>query len=199
MAGSDSGQSNTLREMALALTEDERKELLRRIVGSLSLKRSEGRDIYAQEIAPEERLELMSGEIAELSVWRRIVYFFRRLLSTKSDDQAFVEFRLAELRKRIRSVCPGLMPVEHHTVREEFARIVWELYRAAYPLIPMFLDLWRSKEYLQQSVEYLLSQRIPAARGDLDDFASMDELQSSFLEHEQKSRPTSAFFRQHPS
>ena len=186
MAGGETVGSNKLRELALALTENERKELLRKIAGSLSLKSPEGRDIYAQEIAPEERQTLMADEISGLSIWRRIVYFFRRLVSTKPDDQTYIEFRLSELRKRIRSVCPGLMPVEYHTVREEFARIVWDLYKAAYPLIPMFLDLWRSKEYLQQSVEHLLSQRIPAARSDLDDFVSMEELQSAFLEHEQK-------------
>jgi len=80
-----------------------------------------------------------------------------------------------------------MSPLEHHSVCAEIATATWSLYQAAYALIPMFLDLWRSGSYLQESIEYLLSHRIPAARSDLADFASVEELQDAFMENELKS------------
>ncbi len=187
MAAMRSGTADTFRDLALALTEEERRELLRNISRSLSLKSSEEQPLYKHEVAEAERHAVIAAEIEGLNIWRRIRFFLRRVFSTKTLDQAFIDFRLSEMRRRIRAGCPAMAPLEHHSVCAEVATATWSLYQAAYPLIPMFLDLWRSGSYLQESIEYLLSQRIPAARSDLLDFASVEELQDAFMENELKS------------
>jgi len=187
VAGVHSGTPNTFRDLALALTEDERRELLRKISGSLSLKTAGEQPNYRHEVADSERHALIASEIENLNFWRRVRFFLRRLFSTKAHDPAFIDFRLSEMRHRIRAGCPAMSPLEHHSVCSEVAVATWALYQAVYPLIPMFLDLWRSGNYLQESIEYLLSQRIPAARSDLLDFASVEELQDAFMDNELKS------------
>lgn len=181
-----SGSTDTLRDLALALTPEERRELLRKIAGSLSLKSAEEQPLYKREVAETERHALIAAEIEDLSIWRRVRFFLRRVFSTKVHDQVFIDFRLSEMRRRIRAGCPAMSPLEHHSVCAEIAVATWSVYQAAYPVIPMFLDLWRSGSYLQESIEYLLSQRIPAARSELADFASVEELQDAFMENELK-------------
>ena len=179
--------TTTMRDLARALTDDERRDLLRRISRSLSLRSVDQQSLYRQDTPAIDRHAVIEAEIEGLSFWRRVRFFLKRLFTTKPPDQAFIDFRLSELRHRIRGVCPGMSPVEHHSVSPEMAAATWLVYQAAYPLIPVFLDLWRSGNYLQESIEYLLAHRIPAARNDLGDFAGVEELQDAFMEREMKS------------
>ena len=178
--------SSTFRDLALALSDDERRSLLHRIQSSLNLRTGQEEHPFGTAVTDRGRPEVIAREISEMGIWERLRFFFRRLLSTKSDDQTYVEFRLSSLRRRARSVCPDLHPIEHHSVSAAIPRLTWELYRVAYPVIPLFLDFWKGGNYLQEAVEYLLSQRIPAARSSLYDFVSLDELQGSFMSNELK-------------
>ena len=178
--------TTTFRDLALALSEDERRSLHKRVSTSLNLQPQSQKNAFQSAVDDRSRTSVIAKEIGTLSLWDRIRYFFRKLVSTHSDEQAYVDFRLAGLRRRAKAVCPALSPIEHHTMGPEVARHAWELYRAAYPVIPVFLDFWRGGNYLQNAVEYLLAQRVPAARSDLYEFATLDELQTSFLKNELK-------------
>ncbi len=184
---SASHPSTTFRDLALALTEDERRSLLRQISQSLSLKPPRADTAqYRSATDDRGRSETISRELREMGFWDRLRYFIRRLFSTHGDEQAYIEFRIASLRRRARAVCPALAPIEHHSVGSAIAEHTFELYRAAYTVIPLFLDLWKRGNYLQEAVEHLLALRIPAARSNLYDLATLDELQETFLGHELK-------------
>ncbi len=178
--------TTTFRDLALALSEDERRSLHKRVSNALNLQPQTPKNAFRSAVDDRSRRELIAKEIGSLSIWDRLRFFFRKLLSTHSDEQAYVDFRLAGLRRRAKNICPALAPIEHHTMGPEVARHAWDLYRAAYPVIPVFLDFWRGGSYLQNAVEYLLAQRIPAARSDLYEFATLDELQEMFLRNELK-------------
>ncbi|TVQ24830.1 MAG: hypothetical protein EA382_07960 [Spirochaetaceae bacterium] len=184
---SGAADSATFRDLALALTEEERRSLLKRISSSLSLRGTVSEAPVSSEGAAASRADAITREIEAMGFWRRVRLFLRRLFSARNDEQTYVEFRLAEIRRRARSVLPGLAPLEHHTIEPVVAVEVWELYRHAYAVIPFFLDLWRGGSLLQETVGFLLAQRIPAAKEHLGDFASLGELQEAFLEHELKS------------
>ncbi len=179
--------STTFRDLALALTDEERRELLRKIRTSLSLRSADEDLLFDRRLADSERREVIAKEISELSVWRRIRFFLRKLFGAHSGDQSFVDFRLGEIRRRIRRVCAAMGPVEPHTVSCEVARATWDVYQRAYALIPIFLDFWRGGDFLQDAIEYVLSQRIPAARTQLGDFVSIEEMQDAFMQNELKS------------
>lgn len=181
------GTSSTFRDLALALTEDERRSLLRQISQCLSLKPPPRQSSpYRSAVDGTSRSEAISRELQEMGFWDRLRYFVRRLFSTHGDEQTYIEFRLASLRRRARSVCPELAPIEHHSVASAVADRTFELYRAAYAVIPLFVDLWKGGNYLQEAVEHLLALRIPAARSNLYDLVSLEELQETFLGNELK-------------
>ncbi|MFP4377552.1 MAG: DUF5312 family protein [Spirochaetales bacterium] len=177
---------DTFRDLALALPEDERKALHSRIVSSLSLRSSGSPGSLTSGTSAENKEELIHAEMVRLSFWQRIRYFLRKLLSSHSDEQAYLEFRLAEVRRRAIRALPGLRPMEPHSVSSEVAVQTWDLYRAAYPVIPLFLDFWREEHYLQRAIEHLLREHIPDAKDDLYSFASLRELQETFYKNERK-------------
>lgn len=178
--------STTFRDLALALSEDERRSLHKRVSTSLNLKAQPPERPFHSPSGDRDRAELIAREMAGMTFWQRLALFFRRLISTRSDEQTYVEFRLAGLRRRAKSVCQELSPLEFHTVGRAIADRAWPLYQAAYPVIPLFLDFWKGGNYLQNAVEYLLAQRIPAARSDLFEFATLEELQEAFFANELK-------------
>ena len=186
MSNSRTQRRTTFRDLALALSEEDRRSLLRKIQGSLSLKVADERAMEREGVPSDERRSVILTEIDAMSLWRRIRYFLRRLFSPKSEEQTYIDFRLAELRRHARSILPGLAPMEHHSVGSVFAKETWTLYKSAYAVIPMFLDLWKGSNYLQEAIEYLLSRKVPGARTDLFDFVTLEEMQEAYLENEMK-------------
>ena len=178
--------SQTLRDLALALSEDERKHLRQRIATSLSLRERDAEGELAAGTSYRSRDEVMRDEIPRLSFWQRLRYFLRRLFSTRSDDHAYVEFRIAEVRRHAIRTMPSLRPMETHSVDASVAGEIWKLYKSAYPIIPLFLDLWRSGGYMQRVIEHLLDRRIPDSKRTLHEFASLEELQEVFHRTERK-------------
>jgi hypothetical protein len=179
--------STTFRDLALALSEEERRTLLKRIRSSLDVRRAAEEEPFASVVNEGSRAEVIARELRQMGFWQRLRFLLRRLLSTHNDETTYVEFRLAGLRRRAKSVCPDLAPIEHHSVGSAIPARTWELYRAAYPVIPLFLDFWKGGTYLEESVEYLLSQRVPQARSELYDLVSLEGLQEVFMKSELKS------------
>ena len=177
---------DTFRDLALALPEDERKALHSRIVASLSLRSGGSPGSLASGSSAENREEIIQGEYERLSLWQRFRYFVRKLLSAHGDEQAYLEFRLAEVRRRAIRALPGLRPMEPHSVSSEVAAQTWSLYEAVYPIIPLFLDFWRQEHYLQNAIEYLLHEHIPDGKDDLYSFVPLRELQEAFYKNERK-------------
>lgn len=178
--------STTFRDLALALSEEERRSLLKRIRTSLDVSRKADDEPFKSVVTESSRGEVIARELREMGFWDRLRFFLRRLFSAHGDEATYVEFRLSGLRRRAKSVCPDLAPIEHHSMSSAIPARTWELYRAAYPVIPLFLDFWKGGRYLEESVEYLLSQRVPQARGELYDLVSLEGLQEVFMKSELK-------------
>ncbi|MFW5718152.1 MAG: DUF5312 family protein [Spirochaetota bacterium] len=179
--------STTFRDLALALSEDERRSLLRRIRTSLDVGGRTEDEPFRSVVGEGSRAEVIARELREMGFWERLRFFMRRLFSTHNDEATYIEFRLAGLRRRAKSICPDLAPIERHSASSAIPVRTWELYRAAYPVIPLFLDFWKGGRYLEESVEYLLSQRVPQARSELYDLVSLEGLQEVFMKSELKS------------
>ncbi|MCA1754038.1 MAG: DUF5312 domain-containing protein [Spirochaeta sp.] len=54
-------------------------------------------------------------------------------------------------------------------------------------MIPAFIGIWKNVDRFQGMVEYLLRQRIPESKTDLQDFMTMKDIQDVFLERESRS------------
>jgi len=174
-------------QLARGLDEDERKSLQRRIRESLSLTDDTGTSSYAAELQNTERKRLVEREMGRLGLWDRLVFWFRRLISTKTDDLVFLKMKLDKMGARVQNRGGDWLDLESRTVTPEGAKRVYALYRSAYPVIPAFIGIWKNVDRFQGMVEYLLRQRIPDSKTDLQDFMTMKDIQDVFLEKESRS------------
>ncbi len=180
-------RGSSFRDLALALTEEERRSLLKRIAAGLNLRAVADEPRYRSAVADDRRADVIAREIRSMGFWRRLRFAVRRLFGTRSDEHTYVEFRLCELRRRARSVCPALRPIVPHSIGSAIADHTFGMYRVVYAVIPLFRDLWRGSSYLEEAIAHLLAQRIPSARSELPDFVTIEELQEVFIRRELKS------------
>ncbi|MFP3958723.1 MAG: DUF5312 family protein [Spirochaetaceae bacterium] len=179
--------SSRLNELARALPEEERKELYRKIVRSLSL--DYGRTatrIYPAELQRSQRTELIRTDMARMSLSLRFRVWLRRLFTGKDRETCFVEARLATLRHTLRSAGLLRSDTAADTIEPSVAEWVFTLYRAAYPVIPLFGYLWSRKEALRLMVHRLLAAKIPDAKEKSEDLLPQGDMEDIFIRTQSK-------------
>lgn len=177
----------TFSELAKALPERERRQLLQRITRALSLNDQAQRSVYHGTLQTDERQRLISEELERLTFWERFLYWLKRLSSTRSEVDTYTDFKLDQIKRRVAASSTPLVKFERRTIEPALASIVVDLYRAAVELAPFFRSIWDDPNRLQAMITHLLEKRVPNARTDLRDFADLEELQDIYLEHNSKS------------
>lgn len=167
-------------ELARSLSPDERKRLLSRIEASLSLSGETKEQIIHSQLRKERRQELIAADMNSLTFWERLIMWFRRLVSGTTDEKTFITLRLSQLRQRVLESNRNLVSFENRTILPGFAEQVYELYRAAYSVQPVFQSIWSDREAMRKLVEILLRRRTPDAKTTLNEFVSSQELQEVF-------------------
>lgn len=176
----------TFSDLAKALPDRERRQLLARITRALSLNDQHQRSVYHGTLQTEERRRIVRREIEGLSFWDRFLFWMKRVASTKPQEAAFAEFKLDQLRRRITSAPEPLVRFDRRTIEPPFASAVVDLYRAAVELVPFFRSVWDDANRLQWMITQLLEKRVPDAKTDLHDFAALEEMQDIYLEKNSK-------------
>jgi hypothetical protein len=179
----------TLRQLVSSLTEEERRKLHERILKSLALTSANQPRIFKTEISVEQRNTMLQQELDKLSLLLRFRLWFRQILTGKTIEGAYVDYRLSKIRRRIQATGAEEGSPDPDTVSEGIALQFYRLYRECYPLIPLFGFLWDQNERLSRVARHLLEQRIPEPRSRLEDFASTRELQDAFLDRDDRSAP----------
>lgn len=182
----------TFSELAKALPDRERRQLLQRITRALSLNDQAQRSVYHGTLQTDERQRLIREEKERLTFWDRFLYWVKRLSSTRAETDTFTEFKLDQIKRRVASAPRTLVRFDRRTIEPALARIVVDLYRAAVEPAPFFRSIWDDPDRLQAMITHLLEKRVPNARTDLRDFAGLDELQDIYLAHNSKSAIRSA-------
>lgn len=179
----------TLRQLVGSLTDEERRKLHDRILKSLALTTADQPRIFRTEISVEQRNTMLQQDLDKLSLLLRIRLWFRQIFTGKTIQGAYIDYRLAKLKRRIQGTGAQDAPPDPDTVSESIAVQFHNLYKDCYPLIPVFRFLWGGNERLSRLVRHLLEERIPQARSRLEDFASTRELQDAFLDRDDRSAP----------
>ncbi len=180
--------SANLHTLARSLSDDERRYLHDRIVQSLSLtKSSQEQHLYRGEPPEEQRRALIHREIAEFSFLRRLWFAVRKFFSGLDDETLYQQMRLGRMKRRLRRGGKLFIDVDNRTLGPQFAERVYELYRAAYPVIPLVKAAWGGSQMLRQIVEFHLRRSIPGAKYELEQFISLNEMMELFRAHENKS------------
>jgi hypothetical protein len=179
-------QTAHLRDLAQALSSEERQRLYERITQSLNLSANDEQLKVSHSLEAKQREEMIDRDIDQLGLWNRFRLWLRKLITGKDSGAAYVDLRLGEIRKRIRSAPVPFVEVEDETISPEGARVVFELFRAASPIIPLFRTVWGDQKLLEQAVRGLISERIAEAKSDLGDLIGLREMQNIFIETESK-------------
>ncbi len=182
-------ESNThLQSLARSLSDDERRYLHDRIVQSLSISKSaEDQSLHRGEIDKEQRAALVRREISEFSLFQRIMFALRKLVTREDDESLFIAMRLARLKRPLRRGGRKFIDVDHTLLGPDFGIRLFELYRTAYPVIPLVRMLWRKSDLLRAVVEFHLRRNIPDAKYELEQFVSLNEMLALYRNRQKKS------------
>jgi hypothetical protein len=174
--------SSRFPELVQALPDKERHDLYRRIMKSLSLDFDRSQRIYPAEVQRTQRAEL----IRRMPFLMRFRVWLRRLLTGKEPEDCFLDARLAALRRKLQSA--GLPSAGSHSdgLDPQIAERVFELYRAAYPVIPLLGHLWEKKESLRLIIHRLLEGKIPDAKHSPEDLLPQSDMEDIFIRTQSK-------------
>jgi hypothetical protein len=178
--------STRFKELVQALPEQERKDLYRRIIKSLSLDYDRTQHIYPAEVQKTQRAELIRRDMDRMSFSMRFRVWIRRLFTGRDRETCFVDARLATLRHIIRAagLQPGGTPAS--SIDPAIADRVFELYRAAYPVIPLFGHLWGRRESMRAIIHRLLATKIPDAKHEPADLLPKSDMEDIFIRTQSK-------------
>ena len=178
--------SSRFPELVQALPDQERHDLYRRIMKSLSLDFDRSQRIFPAEVQRTQRAELIRRDMNRMPFWMRFRVWLRRLLTGKKREDCFLDARLAALRRKLQSA--GLHSTGTHSdgIDPHIAERVFELYRAAYPVIPLLGHLWEKKESLRLIIHRLLEVKIPDAKHSPEDLLPQSDMEDIFIRTQSK-------------
>jgi hypothetical protein len=173
-------------ELAKNLPIGERKELYERILKSLSLQEENDEELYRPEESLPGQHEMILNDVQNLGFWERFKFWLRRLFSTKTHDEIFIEMKIDQIKRRVRGINPDVYKMETKTLTSEFAEHLYNLYRTVYPVIPFFNTMWTDKDFFQKMINALLEQTIPEAKTMVYDFVPKKDLEELMIQDDTK-------------
>lgn len=178
--------AHTVRELAQALPEGERRVLLSRIQKSLQLNSDSESSIYHGKSDSNDQAARIQADIRKLGLWQRIVLFFKKLFSSRTEQELFMSMKVDQLFKRLQNKGHHLVQLEGRWLEPAFAELVYALYIQILPLINVFRRFWKAPDKLQGLVEFILERRVPNAKSSIFRFMTFQELQDYFEKFESK-------------
>jgi hypothetical protein len=173
-------------ELSKSLPLTERKELYEKILRSLNLKDDSEDTIYRPGEGSPDQHELIIRDIQAMGIWERFIFWLKRLFSSKSYDEAFIELKLSRLKSRIRRTGEIMYIHDPPALTGEFAVRLYQLYRTVYPVVPLFRTVWHDKEFFQRMINYLLENTIPGAKTEVYDFIPKQDLEDLMIKDDTK-------------
>lgn len=171
-------EKTKLEEISSELPEHERRELLARIKRGLDQDARE--DVERIELKQEEREKIIAEEIAQASLWERFLLWLKSLLTGRSKRDLFVDTRISQLKRSIRQKNPGISGFETRNLTPKFARQLFDLYSAAFPLRELFLTFSRDVEFREAALNYIFESKYPEAKKELEELAPAPDMEMAF-------------------
>jgi len=167
-----------LEELSSELPEKERKELLDKITKRLAPQRQQ--EVMRVELDQEEKERLIAQEMTHVSGWGRFLLWLQHLLSGRSRRDLFLSHKLGQLKRAIKQRTPGLTGFETRDLTPKFARQVYELYKAAYPLRDFFRRFSQEQDFLDKSITELIEAKYEGAVKVLEDLVPLSEMEDTY-------------------
>jgi len=171
-------EKTKLEVMSSELPERERRELLARITRGQD--REETDSVQRIELKAEERDRLISKELGQVSLWTRFVLWLMSLFTGRSRKDLFLSNRIAQLKRSIRASAPGISGFETRNLTPRFARYLYDLYAASYPLRDLFQTFARDEVFREGALAGLFVAKYPEARKELADLVPLSEMEAAY-------------------
>ncbi len=171
-------EKTKLEEISSELPEHERRELLAKITRGLD--RDAREDVERIELKQEEREKIIAEEIAQASLWDRFLLWLKSLLTGRSRRDLFINTRINQLKRSIRQKSPGVSGFETRNLTPKFARQLFDLYSAAFPLRDLFLTFSRDVEFREAALNYVFESKYPEAKKELEELAPVADMETAF-------------------
>jgi hypothetical protein len=171
-------EKTKLEVMSLELPERERREFLARITRGMD--REEVDAVRRVELKAEERDRLISQELAQVSLWTRFVLWLMSLFTGRSRKDLFLSSRIAGIKRSIKAAAPGVSGFETRNLTPRFARYLYDLYAASYPLRDLFQTYAREEAFREGALIALFEAKYADARKELADLVPMSEMEAAY-------------------
>ncbi len=171
-------EKTKLEEISSELPEHERQELLERITRSLG--RESQPEFSRVELKRNERERLLAEEMENLSFWARLGVWLKGVFSGKSKHDLFVAMKIKQLKRVIRHESSGLTGFETRDLTTKFARQLFDLYHASFPLRPLFQAFHSDHGFRSRAITHLFDKKYPEAKRTLEDFLPIEEMEKIF-------------------
>jgi len=176
--------AKSVQDLAQALSETERKELLDRIQRSLSLNTKQNQVVVRGQTSAEQREHLILEGIHQLGIIQRVHLWVKKLFSSKTLPDIFIDMKLEDTAKAL--VAGNIIEPKGRIVNIGFPAAVYQLYLMVIPVKRFLNIIWENEQTLRSAVQFVLEQRIPKARSTLYDFIPANEVQDLFETAESK-------------
>lgn len=173
-------EKTKLEEMSSELPEKERKELLAKITRKMHS--GEREEIVRVELKKEERERLIAEEMLQISGWVRFILWLKSFFSGKSMRELFINLKLNQLKRIIKQRNPGISGFETRNLTPKFAREIFDLYAAVFPLHDLYQAFTRDEEFRDGAMSYLFEVKYDDARKDVEEMVSLEEMENVYAE-----------------
>ncbi|MDA3947777.1 MAG: DUF5312 family protein [Spirochaeta sp.] len=175
-------------DLARALSESDRKQLLSRIERALSVEDKDQQRIIHGELQQERRVELIAADMNKLGFWERLRFWVKKVMSGGRDQEVFLRFRLDQAKERIREAQRTFVDFDNRVLLPRLPEMLRDLARTAHKTRPFFEVIWDSTDSLRGVLDVLLARRIPDAKRTLQQFCSTQEMQEVFRSTESRNQ-----------
>jgi hypothetical protein len=171
-------EKTKLEEMSSELPERERRKLLARITRGMD--KEEADAVHRVELKAEERERLINQELGQISVWTRILLWLKSLFSGRSRKDLFLSNRIAMIKRSIKAAAPGISGFESRNLTPRFARQLYDLYAASFPLRDLFQTFARDESFRDGLLRALFEAKHPEAKKGLEDLVPLAEMEAAY-------------------
>ena len=171
-------EKTKLEVISSELPERERRELLARITRGQD--REEADAVQRVELKAEERDRLIAQEMGQISLWTRFLLWIESLFTGRSRKDLFLSNRIALIKRSIRAAAPGISGFETRNLTPRFARQLYDLYAAVYPLRELFQTFAREESFREGALAALFEAKHPEARKGLEDLVPLSEMEAAY-------------------
>ena len=171
-------EKTKLEVMSSELPERERRDLLARITRGQD--REEADAVQRVELKAEERDRLVNQELAQISLWTRFLLWLKSLFTGRSRKDLFLSNRISLIKRSIKAASPGISGFETRNLTPRFARYLYDLHAAGYPLRELFQAFARDEAFREGALAALFRAKYPEARLQLEELVPLAEMEAAY-------------------